>query len=231
MAEQIKNNGEEPEQAAKTKYWREFAEKHLSEMRAIFRGGKLWRKEGYTVAEHSLPQGAAAEALSDMLQLPDEQKEELIKNALCHDWDKRLEVKPEDFAEKDRKKALDFEKKLGLNPDLLLATKVGFERKIIAASESGKAVPISQLLMFYTDAITSGSRENTGEFLSLEDRQAEAKPRHPELTSEYWVNEIKAKHIAQNKIYELLRENGVQIERAEDIPALLTRTIEAKYDE
>lgn len=90
----------EPEESARQKieFWDNFAKKHLAELRLLFRGGKLWEKEGWrNVVEHSLPQGAAAEVLSEMLKLPEEEKDEIVTASICHDWDKRLEKKARRF--------------------------------------------------------------------------------------------------------------------------------------
>jgi hypothetical protein len=213
---------------AKAKYWDEFARKHRLEMRLLFRGGKLWEKEGWrNVVEHSLPQGVAAEVLSEMLQLSKDEEEELIKNAICHDWNKRLEKKPEDFTDEDYEKGLDLIKKIDLNPELLRATEPDFPKQILDADRLKKDIPIIQLLMFYIDNITN----STGAIVSIEDRLMDAQKRHPELNSEHWDTELTAGNVAQNKIYGLLKEKNISIGKPEDLPELVKNIIEKKYSE
>jgi len=215
------------EKISKIKYWDEFAKKHIPEMRLLFRGGKLWEKEGWRkVVEHSLPAAAATEILSDMLELPE--KEELIRTAICHDWDKHLEKKPDDFSEEDRKKALSFLEKIELNSFILSATKTDFPERVLDIYKRGEDVPVQQLLMFYIDAITAGG-DTSGKIVPFEERLNEVRPRYPHLPENYWKNVRTALNLAQDKIYGLLKEKGIKIEKAEDVPALITNSIEAKY--
>ena len=101
MAEHFREENLTPENS-KVNYWDDFAQKHFPEMRLLFRGGKLWEKEEWrNVAEHCLVEAVASEVLSDALQLPAKEKEELVKSAICHDWNKRMDVKPDDFTDKD----------------------------------------------------------------------------------------------------------------------------------
>lgn len=214
----------------KTEYWNSFAKKHLPEIRLLFQGGKLWSKEGWrNIVEHSLPQGAAAEVLSDMLQFPEEEKQELIKNSICHDWDKRIDKKPEDFTNKDQKKASKLITKIKLNQNLLAATKPEFVNQIISDQENSKETPIDQLIMFYIDEITMGGGDNLGGFVSFETRLEETKHRYPELSPEHWDKEIRAGHIVQNRIFQMLREKGILIEKPDDLPSFITDAIEKKY--
>jgi len=232
---EIREHSEMPEKSigaeAKRNYWDKFAKQHIPEMRVLFRGGKLGKKDGWrNVIEHSLPQGAAAEILSDLLQLPETEKEELIKNAICHDWDKRLEKNPDDFTNDDQEKALNLIKAARLNPRLLEATKPDFIEQVIVAEKSGEKIPITQLLIFYIDSITLGSGDDIGGFVSFKTRLAEAQPRYPELSPEHWDNEIRANHIVENKICELLKGKGVLIEKPEDIHLLITNVIEKNIE-
>ena len=54
----------------KTVFFDNLAQKHLPQMRLLFRGGKLWEKESWrNVVEHSLVVMAAALEISDLLEL------------------------------------------------------------------------------------------------------------------------------------------------------------------
>ena len=221
----------DPEQEKrKIKYWDDFAKKHIAEMRVLFRGGKLWQRDGLrNVVEHSLPQGAAIEVLSEMLELPDEEKELLIKNSICHDWDKRLEKRADDFTQEDKEKAMEFLKKEMLDSNLQAATKPDFAGQIVEAKKDGKEIPITQLLMFYIDDITFGGQDKPGTIVPFEERLKDTYERYPNLDDKHWDIESKAGHIAEDTIFNLLKEKGVAIEKAEDLPMLVVGAIESKY--
>ncbi len=129
MKESIKP---EEENLEKKLFWK-YARRNLEEMRLLFRGGRLSRKEGdwNNVIDHCLVQGAEADALSSLLGLKEEEKLKFQKAAFVHDWKQRLERKPGDFTEEQRERVKELLKQVSPDSDILASTEPGFSRKII----------------------------------------------------------------------------------------------------
>src|SRR4051812_32393250 len=91
---------------ASIRFFHAVACRHLTEMRLLFNGGKLWKKEGWRpVVEHCLIQVAAADVLAELLGLPEEDKCRLMRAAAVHDWKKRMERYPAHFTTDEQAKA------------------------------------------------------------------------------------------------------------------------------
>ena len=156
----------------KTEFFQNLAFSHLPEMRLIFRGGKLWKKDRWrNVAEHCLVQIAVADSLSDLLGLSSEEKADLIKVAACHDWAKRLERSPNDFTEAEIIKAKMFLKSVNPRQNLMAATGPSFQEKYL----KGESTFLERLQSFI-DNIVLGS-----EIVGYDQRIDVTERRSPEL--------------------------------------------------
>lgn len=121
----------------KKDYFENLAFSHLSEMRLLFRGGKLTKRDKWrNIAEHCLVQIAVADSLSDLLGLSSEEKADLIKVAACHDWAKRLEKSPGDFTEEEKTKAKNFLERVDPRQNLMAATEPDFQEKYLKGESS-----------------------------------------------------------------------------------------------
>ncbi len=179
---------------------------NLGEMKLSFRGGKLSPKEGdwNNVINHQLVQAGAGLVVAEALGLPDDQTSILFRTILVHDWDKRLDIKPEDFGPDDIAKAQALFQ--AANPDMSLieATHPGFWDKII----NGEATFL-QKLQFYLDDITKND-----EIAALEDRIMEVAARRSDLGPDF---------------YQKLKEKGIEIEESGDIPNWINSKLREKY--
>lgn len=219
MAEHFREENLTPENS-KVNYWDDFAQKHFPEMRLLFRGGKLWEKEEWrNVAEHCLVEAAASEVLSDALHLPAKEKEELVKSAICHDWNKHMDVKPDDFTDKDYKKAKILLKKINPNPTIMAATNPEFIERL-AQGES----TLLERLQFYIDEICTGA-----DIVSVDQRINEVQQRHPKLNEIYWEKDRKLAHTVEAEVFGLLQQQGVSLETPENVPDYIKSKIEEKY--
>lgn len=216
----------EQKETPETRLFWKYARKHLPEMRLLFREGKLSKKEGgwNNVIDHGLVQAAASDVLASLLGLSEEDNLELRTAALCHDWKKRLEKRPNDFTQEEKEKAISFLSETALNSNIMAATEAGFNLEIL----QGDVTPLQEL-MFYIDHIAMGNK-----IVSPEKRIREAETRtsftDPELLKKlegknFWDVERRAAHLVEKKILKRLKQNGVQIEKPEDIPIFIKEGI------
>ncbi len=217
---------------SKRDFFEQLALSHLPEMRLLFRGGGLYKKDHWrNVVEHCLVQIAVADELSDLIGLPPEEKTDLIKVAACHDWTKRLEKKPDDFTEEERAKAKMFLRRVNPNQNLMAATGPEiFERTLIK-----KESTFLERLQGYIDDITSGS-----EIVEYDKRIDEAEKRYPELGSN---SELEAKlggrffdkvrefdnQVAQEIFERLPNSVCEQIGEPKNIPNFIRKQIERRW--
>ena len=215
----------------KTDFFRDLALRHLPEMRLLLRGGKLWKNEGWrNVVEHCLVQGAIAEKLSSLLNLPEKDSRDLVTTALCHDWAKRLEKKPEDFNEEDKAEAVEFLEKAAPNQKLMESTGIEFLERSFIKKES----TFLERLQVYIDDIVAGS-----EITTFENRLDELARRRPELNEDPELNaKVGGKFLDKQKemngeiakeIFEMLKERGIDAGSPEEIPAFLSGEIEKEW--
>ncbi len=89
----IKENFEinNKENLAKTKYFSDFAVKHLSEMKILKKGGILGKenKDWRNISEHCLAEAVGADILAEDLGAD---RKKVVRAVLIHDWYKRREV-------------------------------------------------------------------------------------------------------------------------------------------
>jgi len=148
----------------RSKYLYTQATKLLPEMRALFKGGKLTKREGWrNVAEHCFAQAVALDILCDALGIEGEEKRVIVSTAAVSDWDKRLEKRPQDFTEEERAEAERLIEIVDPDPELLEATEP--EHFVRAYREGEDSIPFRERLTHYVDDITK-----EGEWTSVEDR-------------------------------------------------------------
>ena len=206
----------------KIKFFRKLALDNLPEMRLLFKGGKLWKKEKWrNVVEHCLVEAAVADGLSEILDLDEHDREELIKASFCHDWDKRMEKRPTDFIEDEKEKALDLLKKVNPDTNLLGATKPEFIEKFLKGETT-----FLERLQLYIDNITSGSN-----IMPFRERLAQAVFRNPENVkkfgaTDYWEknSEITAK--IEEEIFMILKSKNINVNLPEEIPNFIRQKLE-----
>ena len=205
-----------------------YARKYLPEMRLLFRGAKLSKKEGdwNNVIDHQLACLAATDVLSTALDLPEGSRQVLNKAALVHDWDQRLEKKPGHFTDEEKAAAKEQFEDLQADETLLEATGDGFSRTVINGNAS-----FLQEILFYTDNICKGS-----EIVPLKQRLDEVEARRSDLNEDqeltrklggrYWDIERKGATEAERKIFEGLKAKGVDIKSQEEIPSFINQKVE-----
>jgi len=209
----------------KTRFWENPAFKYLPEMRLLFKGGKLWNKNQQAwrnVVEQSLVEAAVAGVLAEQLHLPAVDRERLVKAALCHDWDKRLEKVGRDFTNEDRLKAKNLFDRRSPDPSLLEVTRPGFVVRGVEATFLEK-------LLFYVDDICQGSQ-----IVLLKERIAGAQSRSQEAgknlgIKDYWTKERKLGVAIESEIFQKLDEQGVSLASPESIPMFVKSEVERRY--
>jgi hypothetical protein len=184
------------------------------EMRLLFRGGKLWKKDGWrNVVEHQVIQMKEVKVISKLLNLSITDEKKLITVALLHDWEKRKDIK-NDFSDQNNKNANEFLSRINPDEDLMLATGETF----LETYNNGEATEL-QCIQFYLDDITKGS-----EIVTLDDRidEAKASGRNPEND---WELERQIGHKIEQDLWVKMVANGHKIEKPVDIPNYIKERI------
>lgn len=216
----------------KIAFFEQLAFKYLPEMRLLFRGGKLTKADKWrNVAEHSLVQVAAIEALAESIGLAAEDKEKLCKAAACHDWDKRLEKQPDYFTEEERRLAREFLQTANPDQTLMEATKMEWLPRVVME----KKASLLEKLQFYIDDICQDS-----EIVSLDERIDEAEARERDLGASletktalggnYRKKERELGHEIETEVFEKLKSQGINIEKPELLPSFLRKIIAEKIN-
>lgn len=208
---------------AKAAYFRDLAKKHWQEMRLLFRGGKLTKREGWrNVANHQVTTLATADVLGDLLKLSPEERQEEETVSAVHDSRKRLEIRPQDFTQSDKARIEELTNRVNPNPDLMAATGPAFLRRALVEGKS----TFLERLQFYVDDICMGDQ-----IVPFAVRIAEVEKRIPNpdtsgtFPTNYWEKERELCLKTQEEIYQRLKDQGVDIESASDIPFLIRREI------
>lgn len=232
-AENLPENQENSlDKGKKSLFFRKIAFSHLPEMRLLFRGGKLWKKDEWrNVVEHSLVQIVAADVFSDVLGLPEEDRKRLIKVAACHDWDKRLRRAPKDFTEEERAKAQSFLDAVKPDEDLMEATDVDF----LVKYKQGRATFLEKL-QCYMDNTTMGSEivpfdVRVDEVAARREDMDEDEALTKKLGGRHWDVEREVGHKVEREIFELLQAKNIDIGSPEQIPEFIRKKIEEKITE
>lgn len=223
MREKLKLN---KDRELKAKFFHKVAVRYLPEMRLVLRGGKLWKKEGWrNVVQHCLIQAAAAEVISEILGLPNSQKNKLARVAACHDWKKRIEKRPQDFTEEEKGK---IDNLLSDRIDEKLFNALNPEFNIRFLKEG---VSFLEKIQWYLDNIT-----RHGEIVSLKERIDEVEARRqdlnedPELTKKlggrkYWEVSREIGRQIEKELFDIITKRGVIIKSPEEIPNLINKEL------
>lgn len=201
------------------------------EMQLLTVYGKLTKKDGWwNVAEHCQEQLLVADALTDLLGLQKLTKQKIMQAALCHDWDKRIEIKPEDFNEKEVSKAKDMLQAIAPSKPMIFATKPDFIVRLFAKQKS----TFSQRLMHFIDSSTENS-----DFIDYETRLSNARrinplrDKDPDLTKKlrgkYWERELELAQSTEKEIIGKLSVNGINLESGKELPKLIYDYLSNKY--
>lgn len=214
-------------------FFRKLSFQLVPEMRLLFRGGKLWKRDGWrNVAEHCLVQAAAAQVLASLLRLPKADAEKLVNTAACHDWAKRLTIKPQEFVADERWRAQELQSRVGLDPSLLHATGPEFLEVALVQRTS----TFLQHLQFYLDDICKGS-----EIVRFLERVAEVEARRQDLNEDlelarrlggrYWDKERELGQAVELEICTRLRNQDIYLDSPDEVPALLLRELKARIEQ
>lgn len=216
----------------RTEYFKNLAWSVYPEMRLLFRGGKLSKKDKWrNVVEHCLVQVTVVDELTNLLKLPAEDKSVLRKVASCHDWKKRLNIKPNDFNEEEKALSEKLLKKVNPDSELMKATGPDFIEKALVKKES----TFLERLQFYVDDIVKGT-----EVVGFQERIDEVEERRPDLNKDevltsrlggrYWDKERELGVIVEREIFNKMSpEVQIQIGEPENIPNYLLNQIEKNY--
>ena len=164
----------------------------------VIEGGKLdgnWSN----VADHCFIQAIVTEILYQRLKpvLPAGSAKltlEAVEAAICHDWDKRLEKKPEDFTEEEKTHAAQLFTHAQVKDKLLRATKPQF---LLRVKNHPECVSLTERLQFFIDDIVHDK------VMLFDDRVSEVEKRSPQpggpeleaqLGRKYWDAERELGH-------------------------------------
>lgn len=213
--------------ADKTKIFRELSSKYPTELKLLIEGGKLRKEDGWgNVVEHSLIQTAAAEVLTDLLGLSIQAKRKIIKVALCHDWNKRMEVNPGDFTKEDKLQA----KRLlqEVNPDTILmrAASSEFVEKALIKKRSH----FLERVQFYLDEICMGSQiANIKERINEVEKRRKALNNDERLTrklgGKYFNKVRESSSMIEQEIFIEFKKRDIQVATPEQIPTIIRNEI------
>lgn len=220
MTEQVVPDETKPRQS-KRDFFEQLALSHLPEMRLLFRGGKLYKKDQWrNIVEHSLVQVAVADELSDLIGLSPEEKDDLIKVAACHDWRKRLERYPDDFTKKDETQVRTFLKRVGPKQNLMYATGPDFLKRFLKGESS-----FLERLQCYIDDIVLDS-----DVIGYDRRLEETRKRYPELDDDFFEKERGLDNqVAQEIFMRLPFSVQGQIGEPKHIPNFIRLRIEKRW--
>jgi hypothetical protein len=246
----------EPKFKNKTEYFNDLALRYLPELRVLLKGGKLTRRDSegrilpktdranwFNVTEHCLVQVAASENLASALGLTEDEKQKLCTAAGVHDWDKRLERKPDQFSPADHETVNQLLQ--NVNPDKLLlsATKADFLERSLVKNDA----TFLEKLQYYIDLLCDESA-----IIPFKERLNKARPRYPKLCGPDWAKKTGASWAAavaeklspdqdyfdaaimeaestQQEIFKHLTERGVAITAPDEVPAFIKKLIEKNY--
>lgn len=200
---------------------------HWDEVRLNFRGGKLWKRDGWrNVIEHQAVQLYGAKVLGDLLKLSYEDVKKLESIALVHDWEKRFNKHPEDFSSEEIDQIKVFVNKVDPDIKLMSATGPSFLEKVLYTGVSEL-----ELFQFYLDDITRGK-----EIVTFDERIDEVSVRRHDLDNDveltkrlngkkYWDLEREIGHEVEKVLFNRLVDNGVNITSPNKIPDLIRSKI------
>lgn len=200
------------------------------EFELLIKAGKLTKKDGWwNVVEHCFEEMLIADALSDLFDLSMD-KPRFMQAAICHDWDKRIEVRPTDFSEKDIDYTQKLLKEICPDKDLLFATKYTFIEYALILKKS----TFLQRLLYFIDNSTLESQ-----FVGYKKRIKETRRRSTEhdhdeeliakLGGKYWDKELELAGLVEKEVLYKLRKKGIKITSGNKLPQLLYQTLNKKY--
>ena len=184
-------------------------EKGEARTKSKARAGKEWRN----VAEHCVDVARGLDALSDLLELPEEDRERMVHVALIHDWNKRLQKNAAAFTDDERAAAVAYTQKLmeRYDPDgmLLNATEAdGLDR--LETPEATKLEHYVHML----DLSCMPDPVNNRRIVPPEVRIADLMKRHVKLPHDrpdFWTRLKAMGEQEEHMILEELREKGVPV--------------------
>ena len=166
----------------KTRYFSDFALRHMKEMRVLAKGGALGKEnaEWRNVSEHCLAETVGADILAEALGAD---REKVVTAVLLHDWNKRTEI--ETMTQHGAEEGY---KEVTANGERLLRN-YGVPEDVVTLSQSNILksanrndwlnLPIEAKIVYFIDVITSGTK-----FVGFEERLrlAAQKPNTVELS-------------------------------------------------
>ena len=209
----------------KHRFYSDLAKKYSNEIRLLFKGGRLLKKDGWrNVAEHCMVQTSAAEVLCSLLKLSEEESEAICSTSAIHDWKKRWERSKE--TEPDLARSL--LDAVHPHDDLLNATNPDYLENVYLGNAE---MSPKQRLQFYLDIIT---REN--DIVRSEDRlrEVEIAPRSRGLAEKangrYWEKTRALRDEIEAELFSKLKDDSDVLTSPADIPLLIAQNIEKKWN-
>lgn len=174
-----------------------------AQYKLVVEGGKL--VDGWSnVAEHCFVQAAVTESLCELLKVDAGTTDRLVRVAACHDWDKRLEKKPNDFSEEEKQLAARLFAEAEVEIALLRATGPMF---LLRVKNNENEVDPLELIQFYIDDIT------LYQVVLFDERIDDVEARNPRPD----CSEMTADELEQGlgcRYWEAEREFGHKVEKA-----------------
>lgn len=210
-------------------FFEAIALRHLPELRILLLGGQLWKRAGWrSVVEHSLIQVAVFEELAKLIDLPETELQQHTRVAAVHDWDKRIEIRPEEFTAEEVERGEMMLAALDVNQFLIAATKPEFLKRALVDRMS----TFSERLQFYIDDICTA-----GDIVPWQERIEDLIRRKPELNDDpkltrelggpYWEREKELCALVEAEIHLKLPANFAP-EEPEQLPTFLRKMLEMR---
>lgn len=206
---------------------------HWDEMRLLFQGGLLTKKDGWrNVVEHQTTQLFGAIALGELLNLSADDRKNIQTVALVHDWEKRWDKLHENPSFVETEKITEYLCRVNPDPQLMKATGPEFLVRVLAGESS-----YLELLQFYLDDITKGNQ-----IVKFDERIDEVEKRRQDLNQDkeltarlggrkYWEVEREIGHEVERLIDERLRARGIILNSPDEIPGLIRIKMQEKLNE
>ncbi|MBI3619275.1 hypothetical protein HY213_04570 [Candidatus Peregrinibacteria bacterium] len=234
------------------RYWLDFARgKHRREMDLLLREAKLAGKphnvdgrwEGWNnVIKHQAGEAAAMRMLGGALQLPEEQIEQQETFAFVHDARKHLEkARYRDFIPDERhilkKKLRKIHKEVDPNHRLRTATNEEFFFQVFERTpgknldEKIANTPKSELLQYYIDSIfDDGTITPALDLIAKREKRRRDLNDDPRRTKrlgmKYWSAERLLAPKVQTRIWQWLKEKGIDLPSSNALPGFIREKIE-----
>lgn len=212
-------------QYKKTKYFSDFAMRHLSAFRIHKEHGLLPKKEGWrNVSEHCLVEAVAADCLAEGLQISVENRQKLVMGAMLHDFFKRREIelmnvrgkRSADIAKEAEDKGTEYLNLKKIDPEIIrIINSPGVPSLDYFETQDPTT---EEKVMRYVDDITDGN-----DLVFLKGRMERVAKRYPDIEKNIFERIFKVSEKIESEIADKLG-----LADARELPMYIKRKIEER---